>query len=105
MKYFCCAVMFLVSCVSFFSCLALDLVNAARDTVHGAAQVTEDTLRSPSNVVEGAANVTNDSLETTGNVVEDLVVPRNRRVVISHEEMNEQELPYMPEYDEAYIPE
>ena len=104
MKYFCC-VMFLVSCVSFFSCSALDLVNAARDTLQGAVQVTEDTLRSPSNVVEGAANVTNDALETTGNVVEDLVVPRNRRGVTSYEEMNEQELPYMPEYDEAYMPE
>ncbi len=101
MKYICYTIIFLISS----SCFALDLIDAARDAVEGAVQTTEDALYAPSNPVEGAANVTNDALETTGNVVEDLVVPRNRRGVISYEEMNEQELPYMPEYDEAYMPE
>lgn len=85
----------------------MGIFDAARDAVEGAAQVTNDTLdivREPGNALEGAANVTNDALQTTGYVVEDVLHPINGRNRISNEEMSEQEVPFIPEQDTAYMP-
>ena len=102
MKHSCYTIIFLCSCLSFLSCSALGLFDAARDTVEGAAQVTQDALNLPSNVVEGAAGVTSDVLQTTGDVAEDVLTPVRRREGM-YQEMPVEGEPY-PENDDVYIP-